>query len=257
MLTVKNLKLPHLDENTLPIDFELTNGQILGVIGPNACGKSTLLRSLCAIETPVAGDVFIGQRALHQLDGITRAQHVGLLSQEHHIGLNISVYETVLSGQYPYLNHNAQLTEEAVNHTLASIELFDLKDLQNRELSALSGGEKQRVYLALLYNQSPHIWLLDEPTNHLDLGHQIKLVSLLKDKSKNKTIICTLHDINVAAKLCTHLLAKTLDGRWHFAPAAELLNVKFLKQVYGVAFDQIDSKEGQIFMPVYGEAAID
>ncbi|MFN8075649.1 MAG: ABC transporter ATP-binding protein [Kineosporiaceae bacterium] len=202
------------------LDVDVPAGSFTAVVGPNACGKSTLLKALAGQLPPTAGEVAVSGRPLAQLRRKALARRLGFLPQTPTAPPGITVAELVSRGRYPHrpawtatVAARATATEAdraAVADALARTGTADLAD---RDVAELSGGQRQRVWLALVLAQQAPLLLLDEPTTYLDLPHQLDVLDLCAHlRSGGHTVVAVLHDLNLAARYATHLIAMR-DGR--------------------------------------------
>ncbi len=244
MIEVKNVYAGYDNKQILKdISFTVDKGEILSIIGQNGCGKSTLLRVMCGV-LGYKGEVIIDGTSLKKYKSKDLAKKVCLLSQSTQIYFNYRVYDTVMMGRYPHqkggvFSGNSKEDILAVEEALKVVDIYDLKDSY---IDELSGGQLQRVFLAKVIAQDPEILLLDEPTNHLDLNHQIELVNFLKQwgKSKGKTIIGVIHDLN---------LAMELSGRTLLISKGEVKSIGENDKVFtSNAFKEVYNKEVIEFM---------
>jgi len=232
MLKLSNVCAGYGAEDILKnINLELPQGKSLAIIGPNGCGKTTLLRAIAGL-LPYRGTIEINGKNITTMRPRALAAKVAMLGQISPVYFAYSVYDTVLMGRYAYSNSllgvPTQQDKDFVEKCLATVNLHDV-DVRNRNLKTLSGGQLQRVFLARTLAQDPQIVLLDEPTNHLDLKFQIELIDHLKNwaKQENRTIIGVLHDISLAARLSDDVMLMK-DG----VVAAYGLSRTALKNVY-------------------------
>ncbi|MEU3605370.1 ABC transporter ATP-binding protein [Streptomyces sp. NPDC035033] len=207
-------------------------GTLTGLLGPNGSGKSTLLRVLSGVLAPDAGVVTLDGAPLGAVPRRTRARRVAVVAQHADTQVDLTVADAVRLGRVPHRRAWSPATaadEEAVRSALART---GLADRAHRAWSTLSGGERQRVQIARALAQEPRELLLDEPTNHLDVQHQLELLSLLA--GLRLTSVLALHDLNLAAMYCDHLVVLR-EGRVVAAgPAAEVLTERLVADVYGV-----------------------
>jgi iron complex transport system ATP-binding protein len=218
------------------ISLEARAGEILCIAGPNGCGKSTLLKAAARL-LPFRGSVTIGGRESASFSRKELARKLALLGQSSELYFPYTVYETVAMGRYAHSTGILGLPP-ARDRTIIEevLDTLELKDVRERLISELSGGQLQRVFLARTLVQDPELILLDEPTNHLDLKHQIALLDYLSGwvKANNKTVIAVLHDLN----LCRRFGGTTVlmsEGRIaDHGKTEDVLNGKILAAVYGM-----------------------
>ncbi|MEU8760193.1 ABC transporter ATP-binding protein [Streptomyces sp. NPDC048659] len=207
-------------------------GVLTGLIGPNGSGKSTLLRVLAGVLGPEAGVVTLDGEPLAAVPRRALARRVAVVEQHAATQVDLTVADAVRLGRVPHRRAWALSTaadEAAVRSALART---GLADRAHRAWRTLSGGERQRVQIARALAQEPRELLLDEPTNHLDIQHQLDLLALVADL--RLTCVMALHDLNLAAMYCDHLVVLR-EGRVVVAgPAAEVLTEGLIAEVYGV-----------------------
>jgi len=216
------------------LNLELEAGQIWGVLGRNGTGKTTLLHTLAGLHPAVAGQILLNDADIRQLPRKQVAQKMGLLLQHTEDAFPCSVLETVVSGRHPHIkNWHWESTADYQKATQA-LQQVDMQNYAQRPINELSGGERQRVSIATLLTQNPDIFLLDEPNSHLDLHFQIKLLQNLCDfaHQQQRIIFMSLHDINLAARFCTHLLFLFDDAKILSGSANELLNTENLSELF-------------------------
>lgn len=206
------------------LSFEVPAGGRLCILGPNGCGKTTLLRALAGL-LPHEGKVTAEGRDLAAMDRRQLARTVALLSQISSVYFSYTVYETVLMGRYAHQAGGAFSGPgpEDKRIALECMERTGVADLRDRQVTELSGGQLQRVFLARTFAQQPRIILLDEPTNHLDLKYQVELVQELKAwaAGEGRCVVGVLHDVNLALDLADLFLLMEDGQARYFGPAAE------------------------------------
>lgn len=190
------------------LSVSIPDGSFTVIVGPNACGKSTLLRALSRLLAPTSGQVILDGKNIASLAAKDVARRLGLLPQTSIAPDGICVADLVARGRYPHQSLFRQWSsadEEAVS---AAMAVTDVADLADRSVDELSGGQRQRVWIAMVLAQETPILLLDEPTTFLDMAHQIELLDLLADlNARGRTIVAVLHDLNQACRYATHLVA--------------------------------------------------
>ncbi len=183
------------------------------IVGPNACGKSTLLRGLSRLLKPSAGQVVLDGADIHSYKAKEVARRVGLLPQTAIAPDGITVADLVARGRYPHQGFIRQWTEADEQAVLRAMDQTAVTDLSGRLVDELSGGQRQRVWIAMALAQHTDILLLDEPTTFLDITYQIELLELFTDLHQvGHTLVAVLHDLNHAARYATHLIAMK-DGQ--------------------------------------------
>ncbi|HKM27913.1 MAG TPA: ABC transporter ATP-binding protein [Thiopseudomonas sp.] len=226
-------------------------GQVWGVLGPNGAGKTTLLHTLAGLLPARSGQVLLNQSALTDLKRRDIAQQLGLVFQERQDSFPATVLETALIGRHPWLSPWESEKSTDLQRAQQALAAMDVDHLSARLLSTLSGGERQRVAIATLMTQDPNIWLLDEPTNHLDLHHQVKVMSLLRDQAAlKKTVFMCLHDLNLAARWCSHVLLLYTNGDACWGPASTMLKPSALEQLYNQKLITVEADGAPVFVPV-------
>ena len=233
-----------------PLSLGLEPGQVWGVLGPNGVGKSTLMHTLAGLRPARSGEVRVGGQALAGVKRKTLAQKLGLVFQDRLDGFPATVLETALIGRHPWLRPwqmESRADRELAEQALSALDVIHLRD---RLVHTLSGGERQRVAIATLMTQSPDIWLLDEPTNHLDLHHQVAAMELLTGQaSAGRTVFMCLHDLNLAARWCDHLLLLFPDGEACWGQAENMLVPAALEQLYGQKLVTVQADGAPVFVP--------
>lgn len=189
----------------------------VAIVGPNGCGKTTLLKAIANI-LPSKGEIEICGKPSRAMKRREIALHIAMLSQQPSIYFSYSVYDTVMMGRYLHIKGRVshRPTTEDKYVVTRSLEAVNLADEKDRDITKLSGGQLQRVFLARTLAQEPRIILLDEPTNHLDLKCQIEIVEYLKKWAQEgeRAVVGVLHDINLATRLCDRFIVMK-DGEIH------------------------------------------
>jgi iron complex transport system ATP-binding protein len=218
------------------LDLEVLDGELTVIVGPNACGKSTLLRSLARLLPPTGGEIVLDGKGIRRLPTKEVARRVGLLPQSSVAPEGITVADLVGRGRYPHqslLSAWSRDDEAAVDAAMAATDVADLAD---RFVDELSGGQRQRVWIAMVLAQETPLVLLDEPTTFLDIGHQLEVLDLVATlRERGRTIVGVLHEINHAARYATHLVAMR-DGRVVAqGDPREIIDEALVREVFGVS----------------------
>ena len=236
-LRINNIACRYETTNILEnINFSAKGGDFIGIIGPNASGKSTLLKSISKVLKPHTGVVLLNERDVHTLKSAEIAKNLAVVPQESVISFAFTALEVVLMGRTPHLNRFEMESTQDLIIAQKSMELTNTWYLAERPIDTLSGGEKQRIIIARALTQEPRVLLLDEPTDHLDINHQIEILNLIKRLSKEKemVVIGVFHDLNIVSQYCDRLILLH-KGRIFAAGGAEnVLTGENIEKVYGV-----------------------
>ena len=221
------------------VSVRISPGSLTGLLGPNGCGKTTLLKLLSGVLKPELGSVRLGDREVRLLSPRAVAQQIAVVPQETHPAFDFTVLEMVLMGRHPHLG--AFQLEGPTDLAIARDAMIatGIAHLAGRAYMTLSGGEKQRVVIASALAQQPRVLLLDEPTASLDLGYQLEIASLLKQLNRERgvTMVLATHDLNLAASLCDTLVLVRGGRVLMQGPALEVLTSATVEQLYGVIAD--------------------
>lgn len=218
------------------LELAITPGHITTLIGPNGCGKSTILRGLGRLLAPKSGAVYLDGVAIATLPTRQIAQRLGILPQTPTAPAGLTVKDLVAQGRYPHQTWWQQwsaIDEAMVNEAIAVTQLETLCD---RPLQTLSGGQRQRAWIAMALAQDTDILLLDEPTTYLDLAHQLDLLDLLQqlNRTLGRTIVMVLHDLNLASRYADHLIAIHNGTLYAQGPPATVITPTLLRDVFGL-----------------------
>lgn len=190
------------------VSFDVAKGEIIGLLGPNGSGKTTVMKTISGILSPENGLVMIDGKDLRTLKPKELARKMAVLPQLHPVTFSQTVKEVVSLGRYPHHGWMSSWRDEDEQAVLEAMDMTGVTDFGELTLDELSGGEQQRVYLAQAFAQKPDLLLLDEPTNHLDLKYQKQLLDLLRKRvvESGLTVVSIFHDVNLAALYCDRLI---------------------------------------------------
>ncbi|MCZ2837119.1 ABC transporter ATP-binding protein [Modestobacter sp. VKM Ac-2985] len=236
-LAAEDLTLAYGDRTVIEgLDLLVPPGRITAVVGANACGKSTLLRSMSRLLAPRGGRVLLDGKAVHRLPAKELARTLGLLPQSPIAPEGITVADLVGRGRHPHQRVFSRWSAADDAAVAAALDATETTPLADRAVDELSGGQRQRVWIAMALAQQTDVLLLDEPTTFLDVAHQIEVLDLLTDlnRARGTTIVMVLHDLNLAARYADHLVALS-GGRIHAAgEPADVLTEECVRAVFGL-----------------------
>ena len=206
------------------------------IVGPNACGKSTLLRALSRLLKPAVGEVLLDGKAILSYPAREVAKMLGLLPQTSIAPDGITVADLVARGRYPHQKLIRQWSREDEAAVVSAMAATKVDGFSHRLVDELSGGQRQRVWVAMVLAQQTPILLLDEPTTFLDIAHQIELLDLLRalNRGEGQTVVAVLHDLNHACRYASHLIAMR-DGKIVAeGKPSEIVTTDLVEQVFGI-----------------------
>lgn len=236
-LIAENLELGYGNRTVVEnLDLKVPPGRITCIVGANACGKSTLLRSMSRLLSPRGGHVLLDGKDVHRLPAKKLARTLGLLPQSPIAPECIVVADLVGRGRHPHqrvLSRWSREDDAAVADALAATHTTELAE---RSVDELSGGQRQRVWIAMVLAQQTDLLLLDEPTTFLDVSHQVEVLDLLTDLNRDRgtTIVMVLHDLNLAARYADHLVAMADGSIYASGDPSDVLTGETVKAVFGL-----------------------
>ncbi|ARC57223.1 putative siderophore transport system ATP-binding protein YusV [Frondihabitans sp. 762G35] len=245
LLTAKDVRLAYDDRIVVDdLTFDVPEGELTVIVGPNACGKSTLLKALARTLTPTAGVVELDGRPLRSYRSRDIAKRLGMLPQSPIAPEGITVRDLVGRGRFPHQGLFRQWSsadEEAVSGALVAT---NVDGLAARHVSELSGGQRQRAWIAMVLAQETGILLLDEPTTFLDIAHQYDVLELCaRLHREGRTLVVVLHDLNQAARYATHLVVMKEGRIVDAGRPGDVLTPDLVEDVFGLPCEIIDDPQ--------------
>lgn len=238
-LEVKDLSAGYAARMVLhQLSLEVQAGEMLAVIGPNGCGKSTLIKALSGVLKIKSGEVRLEGHDLFKLKPTERAKLIAVVAQNSPLPTAFNAAELVLLGRTPHLGAFGQEGPEDWQIVQEAMQAADCWKLANRPVGELSGGERQRVLLALALAQEPHLLLLDEPTTFLDINYQVEVMDLVVNWLQAKPgrgVLAVLHDLNLAAQYCNRLTLLSKGRVLAAGQPSEVITVPNIQLAYGAS----------------------
>ena len=218
------------------IDVDLEKGKILTLIGPNGAGKSTFLKTAIRQIPAVGGKVFVDGRELHEWSAKEFAREAAVVLTERIRPELMNCAEVVAMGRYPYTGVFGKLSDDDLEKVASALEKVHATDLAEQDFSTLSDGQRQRIMLARAICQEPRVIILDEPTAYLDIRYKVELLAILRKMAREEgiTVIMSLHEIDLAAKVSDYLLCLKGDRVAAFGPPEQVMGSRFIEELYGM-----------------------
>jgi iron complex transport system ATP-binding protein len=232
------------------ISFDVHPGEVLSIVGPNGSGKSTIIKCIAQVLNPTGGRILADGRDLSKIDLNEVAKLIGYVPQNFHYLFYSTVMETVLLGRKPHIKwkvsqHDLDIVQQAL------IDM-NINEMAGKFMDELSGGEKQKVYIARTLAQQPQLYLLDEPTSNLDLKHQIEVLEINRrlTNEQGSSMVVALHDLNLAMKYSDRIVMLEKGRMYAYGKPEEVLTINNINNVYGVEALILDSAYGKYIVPV-------
>ena len=222
-------------------------GNITAIIGPNGSGKSTLIKAILGLITRMSGEIFIGEKEIFSIAKKDLAREISYLPQTRDLP-SISVEKMILHGRFPYLSYPRVYSKEDMEYVKEAMNKMGIVHLRYKDVSKLSGGERQKVYLAMALVQKSNVLILDEPTTYLDISYQMELMDLLRIfKKEGKTIIVVLHDLNMALQYADSIVVMEKGIIKGVGSPEHIYNNKILDEVFEITCKHFVDETGQSY----------
>lgn len=248
-----NLKASHItagyDNKTIlhDVSLEIPDGKISVIIGSNACGKSTLLKTIARLIKPNSGEIMLDEKNVHQIKSKQFAKTVGLLPQSPVVPEGITVADLVGRGRFPHQGFMQGFSKKDSEAVANALEIMGISNLAKRNIDELSGGQRQRVWIAMALAQETDILFLDEPTTYLDITYQIEILDLLTDLNRKHgtTIVMVLHDINLSARYADYIFAMHKGKLFAEGTPQKVITKNLIAKVFGLESEIIKDPVSQ------------
>ena len=241
------------------INIQLKKGEILTLIGPNGAGKSTILKSITRQLATISGTVYLDKEKMAKMTNKEVSQKLAVVLTERMRPELMTCEDIVATGRYPYTGTLGILSAEDKTKVKKSMETVHAWDLKDRDFTAISDGQRQRILLARAICQEPEIIVLDEPTSFLDIRHKLELLSILRSMAKEKgiTVIMSLHEIDLAQKIADQILCVKGDHVCYYGTPEHIFEEQTIRELYGIENGFYDPRFGSIELPkVEGEPEV-
>ncbi|MEG6611570.1 ABC transporter ATP-binding protein [Pseudoclostridium thermosuccinogenes] len=225
------------------INVFFEKGSITGITGKNGCGKSTLIKTASGLIKPFSGDIMLDEENIYNIPDRKLAREISFLPQIRNVP-NITVYNLVMHGRFPYLGFPRILQDEDKAIVENALEKLGIKKYRDKNLIELSGGERQKVYIAMVLAQDTDYIFLDEPTTYLDINHQLEILDIIKElKNMGRAVIMVIHDLNSALTYCDKVCLLDKGEIVIFDTPEAVYNSREIERVFRVKCDEIYMEE--------------
>lgn len=253
MLEIRNLSSGYSGKTVLQeLSVSFPAGSITAIIGPNGCGKSTLLRAITGI-LPAGGEILLDSQPLTRLSQKEKAARIAFLPQNRPIP-EITAGKLVLHGRFPYLGYPRRYRPEDKAAASEALACLGITHLEHRFVPTLSGGERQKVYIAMLLAQQTPVVLMDEPTTYLDISHKFEVMEIARQLAdRGKTVALVLHDLDLAMQYADRIVLMQNGRIVSCGTPEDLYSGGLLEEVFGICMEQIHTRDGMQYYFLSGK----
>ena len=252
LLEIEHLEKVYEDDGyraVRDVSFKVPSGLLVGLIGPNGCGKTTMMKCINRMHEATSGDIRIDGETVLDKTPLEVSKLVSNVPAELKASFGLTVLETVMLGRYPYLKNVWWETEEDETMVMEALKKFGVAHLKDRPLNMLSSGERQRVLIAKAYVQEPRLMLVDEPTLHLDMKYKLEVMEYLRAMVKtDMTILVAEHDISLMARYCDLCIIMKKGELVAIGDPKKIITEKLIEEVYEVSANVDLDRDGELYV---------
>ncbi len=231
------------------VSYKLPPGKLVGLIGHNGCGKTTMMKCINRMHEFTSGDILIDGDSVRNHSTEEIAKVVANVPAELRNAFGLSVYETIMLGRYPYLKNMWWETDEDESDVVDAMKKFGVYHLQDRQLNMLSSGEMQRVLIAKAYVQNPRLMLVDEPTSHLDMKYKLNVMEYMRAMVRqDMTVLVAEHDISLMARYCDLCIIMRKGEMVAMGKPTEIIDEDLIRRVYDVQAVVGKDRDGEVYV---------
>lgn len=226
------------------INLKLMPGKVTALVGPNGCGKSTLLKACIRLNPHTSGTIKVCGKDMEEYNSTELAQQIAYLPQSRNVP-DITALRMVLHGRFPYLKYPRRYRQQDFEKAREAMEWVGIGHLAEQNVNRLSGGNQQKVYIAMALAQDTPVILMDEPTTYLDIAHQIRLMDLARELAlQGKAVVLVLHDLAMALQIADYLAVLSKGNLVQYGTAEELFQSKVLDRTFEIKLCRVKTDEG-------------
>jgi iron complex transport system ATP-binding protein len=256
MLKIEDLHFSYRDKPVLEgIDIDIVPGEVIGIVGPNGCGKTTLLKHLNRNLDPSVGRVLLDGSDINEMRKTDIARHVAVVPQSNEINFSFTVRDIVTMGRMPFLERFQGESSDDIRKIDDAMRKTNIEEFADRFINTMSGGERQRVIIARALAQTPEIILLDEPTLHLDISNQFDVLDIVRKLSDEDglTVVIVSHDLPMVVRYCDRIVMLKDHKIYAMGKPEEVLTPENMKEIFNVdALFEKDEVTGQRTVRIFG-----
>lgn len=256
MITTEDLRIGY-DEKTIvhQLNLSIQQGKITALVGANGSGKSTILKGMARLLKPQDGHVYLNGKEIFEKKTSDIAKQLSILPQNPTAPEGLTVAELVAYGRFPYQKGMGSLSKQDKEMITWAVDITGMRQFANRAVDHLSGGQRQKAWIAMALAQDTDVMFLDEPTTFLDMAHQLEVLQLLEklNREENRTIVMVIHDLNHASRYAEEIIAIKKGEMLHSGSPSKVMTPDILETVFGVKCDIIqDARTGKPYCIPYG-----
>jgi iron complex transport system ATP-binding protein len=256
MMNIEDLRFSYRDKPVLDgITLTIVPGEVIGIIGPNGCGKTTLLKHLNRNLEPSVGRVMLDDRDIREMTKSEIARHVAVVPQSNEINFSFTVRDIITMGRMPFLDKFRGESSDDLRIVEETMKRTNILDFADRYINTMSGGERQRVIIARALAQTPEIILLDEPTLHLDISNQFDVLDLVRKLSDDDdlSVVIVSHDLPMVVRYCDRIVMLKDHKIYAMGTPEEVLTSDNMREIFNVdAVFEKDPATGQNTVRIFG-----
>ncbi|WAC05782.1 MAG: ABC transporter ATP-binding protein [Methanoregula sp.] len=249
-IVIDNLSKDYGERRVLDaISFSVGNGEIVALVGPNGSGKSTLIKTVAGVHRPSGGSISIDQENMQDIDPVDLAKMIGYVPQHFTYTLYSTVFETVLLGRRQHIRWS--VSDEELSRVQQALDALEMGQMAGKYMDQLSGGERQKVFIARALAQDPQLFLFDEPTSALDVRYQIEVMETMRAITweHGVAMIIAVHDLNLAYRYADTVLLLNNGKKVGYGKPADILTPGCISRVYGVDSFVVENEYGKFIVP--------
>lgn len=256
-IVIDNVSKVYGDKKVLDaISLSLGSAEIVALVGPNGSGKSTLIKTIAGVHDQTAGTITIDGKDIRKMDPVDLAKMIGYVPQHFTYTLYSTVFETVLLGRRQHIKWS--VSDEELSRVQAALDALEMSHLAGSYMDQLSGGERQKVFIARALAQDPQLFLFDEPTSALDIRYQIEVMETMRELTweRGTGMIIAVHDLNLAYRYADTVVVLTQGRMAGYGKPDEILTPPCINAVYGVDSFVVDNEFGKFLVPFRAKPAL-